>query len=84
MVVMRLFDDTRIMKYLVSIVNALDAAIGEVDIESPDSWQAEYVQRVSRLSKWYQHVRTCFTGNNAYRNLLEELMPRKKQMPFGS
>lgn len=32
---------------LVPIVDTLDATIGEVDIESPDSWQAEYVQRVS-------------------------------------
>ena len=39
---------TAIRKYgaygsLLPIVDALDAAIGEVDIESPDSWQAEYV-----------------------------------------
>lgn len=67
---------------LVSIVNVLDAAIGEVDIESPDSWQAEYVQRVSRLSKWYRMLGHAFTGNNAYGNLLEELIAAQEQMPL--
>lgn len=67
---------------LVSIVDALDAAIGEVDIESPDSWQAEYVQRVSRLSKWYRMLGHAFTGNNVYRNLLEELIAAQKQTPL--
>ena len=67
---------------LVSIVDALDAAIGEVDIESPASWQAEYVQRVSRLSKWYRMLGHAFTGNNAYRNLLEELIAAQKQTPL--
>ena len=67
---------------LVSIVDALDAAIGEVDIESPDSWQAEYVQRVSRLSKWYRMLGHAFTGNNAYRNLLEELIAAQEQTPL--
>lgn len=67
---------------LVSIVNALDAAIGEVDIESPTSWQAEYVQRVSRLSKWYRMLGHAFTENNDYRNLLEELIAAQKQTPL--
>lgn len=67
---------------LVSIVDALDAAIGEVDIESPDSWQTEYVQRVSRLSKWYRMLGHAFTGNNDYRNLLEELIAAQKQTPL--
>ena len=67
---------------LVSIVDALDAAIGEVDIESPDSWQAEYVQRVSRLSKWYRMLGHAFTGNNVYRNLLEELIAAQEQTPL--
>ena len=67
---------------LVSIVDTLEAAIGEVDIESPDSWQAEYVQRVSRLSKWYRMLGHAFTGNNAYRNLLEELIAAQEQTPL--
>ena len=78
---------TAIRKYgtygsLLPIVDALDAAIGEVDIESPDSWQAEYVQRVSRLSKWYRMLGHAFTGNNAYRNLLEELIAAQEQTPL--
>lgn len=69
-------------KALESIVDTLDAAIGEVDIESSDSWQAEYVQRVSRLSKWYRMLGHAFTGNNAYRNLLEELIAAQEQTPL--
>ena len=69
-------------KDLESIVDTLDAAIGEVDIESSDSWQAEYVQRVSRLSKWYRMLGHAFTGNNAYRNLLEELITAQEQTPL--
>ena len=69
-------------KALESIVDTLDAAIGEVDIESSDSWQAEYVQRVSRLSKWYRMLGHAFTGNNAYRNLLEELITAQEQTPL--
>ena len=67
---------------LVSIVDTLDATIVEVDIESSDSWQAEYVQRVSRLSKWYRMLGHAFTGNNAYRNLLEELITAQEQTPL--
>lgn len=69
-------------KALESIVDTLDAAIGEVDIESSDSWQAEYVQRVSRLSKWYRMLGHAFTGNNVYRNLLEELITAQEQTPL--
>lgn len=69
-------------KALESIVDTLDTAIGEVDIESSDSWQAEYVQRVSRLSKWYRMLGHAFTGNNAYRNLLEELIAAQEQTPL--
>ncbi len=69
-------------KALESIVDTLDAAIGEVDIESSDSWQAEYVQRVSRLSKWYRMLGHAFTGNNTYRNLLEELITAQEQTPL--
>ncbi len=67
---------------LVSIVDTLDAAIGEVDVESLDSWQAEYVQRVSRLSKWYCMLGHAFTGNDTYRNLLEELIAAQEQTPL--
>ena len=67
---------------LVSIVDTLDAAIGEVDIESPDSWQTEYVQRVSRLSKWYRMLGHAFTGNDTYRSLLEELITAQEQTPL--
>ena len=69
-------------KALESIVDTLDAAIGEVDIESSDSWQAEYVQRVSRLSKWYRMLGHAFTGNNAYRNLLQDLITAQEQTPL--
>lgn len=64
-------------KALESIVDTLDAAI-----ESPDSWQAEYVQRVSRLSKWYRMLGHAFTGNDTYRNLLEELITAQEQTPL--
>lgn len=60
----------------------MDAAIGEVDIESSDSWQAEYVQRVSRLSKWYRMLGHAFIGNDTYRNLLEELIAAQEQTPL--
>ena len=67
---------------LVSIVDVLDAAIGEVDIESPNSWQAEYVQRVSRLSKWYRMLGHAFTGNDTYQNLLQDLITAQEQAPL--
>ena len=67
---------------LVPIVDTLDATIGEVDIESPDSWQAEYVQRVSRLSKWYRMLGNAFTGNNTYWNLLQDLITAQEQAPL--
>ena len=67
---------------LVPIVDTLDATIGEVDIESPDSWQAEYVQRVSRLSKWYRMLGNAFTGNNTYSNLLQDLITAQEQAPL--
>lgn len=67
---------------LVSIVDTLDAAIGEVDVESPDSWQAEYVQRVSRLSKWYRMLGHAFTGNDTYQNLLQDLITAQEQTPL--
>lgn len=69
-------------KALESIVDTLDAAIGEVDIESSDSWQAEYVQRVSRLSKWYRMLGHAFTGNDTYQNLLQDLITAQKQTPL--
>ena len=67
---------------LVPIVDTLDATIGEVDIESPNSWQAEYVQRVSRLSKWYRMLGNAFTGNNIYWNLLQDLITAQEQAPL--
>ena len=78
---------TAIRKYgaygsLLPIVDALDAAIGEVDIESPDSWQAEYVQRVSRLSKWYRMLAHAFTGNDTYERLLQELITAQEESPL--
>lgn len=69
-------------KALESIVDTLDAAIGEVDIESSDSWQAEYVQRVSRLSKWYRMLGHAFTGNDTYQNLLQDLITAQEQTPL--
>lgn len=78
---------TAIRKYgaygsLLPIVDALDTAIGEIDIESPDSCQAEYVQRVSRLSKWYRMLGNAFTGNNTYSNLLQDLITAQEQAPL--
>ena len=35
--------------------------------------------RVSRLSKWYRMLGHAFTGNNAYRNLLEELIAAQEK-----
>ena len=67
---------------LVPIVDTLDATIGEIDIESPDSCQAEYVQRVSRLSKWYRMLGNAFTGNNTYSNLLQDLITAQEQAPL--
>ena len=69
-------------KALESIVDTLDAAIGEVDIESSDSWQAEYVQRVSRLSKWYRMLGHAFTSNDTYQNLLQDLITAQEQTPL--
>ena len=78
---------TAIRKYgaygsLLPIVDALDAAISEVDIESPASWQAEYVQRVSRLSKWYRMLGHAFTGNDTYERLLQELITAQEECPL--
>lgn len=78
---------TAIRKYgvygsLLPIVDALDAAIDEVDIEFPDSWQAAYVQRVSRLSKWYRMLAHAFTGNDTYERLLQELITAQEESPL--
>lgn len=67
---------------LLPIVDALDTAIGEVDVESPDSWHAEYIQRVSRLSKWYRMLGHAFTGNNTYQKLLQDLIIMQEQEPL--
>ena len=78
---------TAIRKYgaygsLLPIVDDLDTVIGEVDIESPASWQADYVQRISHLSKWYRMLAHAFTGNDTYERLLQELITAQEESPL--
>ena len=50
----RAIGSDRMYHNVIPIVNFLDGVVNHADIPSPDSWQYEYMLKVSRISKWYR------------------------------
>ena len=61
------------------IVDYLDALVRNIDIPSTDSWEYEYISKVSRISKWYRALAYAFTGSSEAESIFKELIQAQEQ-----
>ncbi|MFC2395926.1 MAG: hypothetical protein ACFNM9_04970 [Veillonella atypica] len=64
------------------IVDYLDALVRNIDIPSTDSWEYEYISKVSRISKWYRALAYAFTGSSEAESIFKELIQAQEQEPL--
>ena len=64
------------------IVDYLDALVRKIDIPSTDSWEHEYISKVSRISKWYRALAYAFTGRSEAESIFKELIQAQEQEPL--
>ena len=64
------------------ILDYLDALVRNIDIPSTDSWEYEYISKVSRISKWYRALAYAFTGSSEAESIFKELIQAQEQEPL--
>lgn len=64
------------------IVDYLDALVRKIDIPLTDSWEYEYISKVSRISKWYRALAYAFTGSSEAESIFKELIQAQEQEPL--
>ena len=64
------------------IVDYLDALVRNIDIPLTDSWEYEYISKVSRISKWYRALAYAFTGSSEAESIFKELIQAQEQEPL--
>lgn len=64
------------------IVDYLDALVRKIDIPSTDSWEHEYMLKVSRVSKWYRALAYAFTGRSEAESIFKELIQDQEEEPL--
>ena len=67
---------------VIPIVDYLDALVRKIDIPSTDSWEYEYISKVSRISKWYRALAYAFTGSSEAESIFKELIQAQEQEPL--
>ncbi len=67
---------------VIPIVDYLDALVRKIDIPSTDSWEYEYISKVSRISKWYRALAYAFTGRSEAESIFKELIQAQEQEPL--
>ena len=78
----RAIGSDRMYHNVIPIVNFLDDVVSHADIPSPDSWQYEYMLKVSRISKWYRALAYAFTGRSEAESLFKELIQAQEKDPL--
>lgn len=78
----RAIGSDRMYHNVIPIVNFLDDVVSHADIPSPDSWQYEYMLKVSRISKWYRALAYAFLGRSEAESLFQELIQAQEKDPL--
>lgn len=78
----RAIGSDRMYHNVIPIVNFLDDVVSHADIPSPDSWQYEYMLKVSRISKWYRALAYAFLGRREAESLFQELIQAQEKDPL--
>ena len=78
----RAIGSDRMYHNVIPIVNFLDDVVNHADIPSPDSWQYEYMLKVSRISKWYRALAYAFLGRSEAESLFQELIQAQEKDPL--
>lgn len=78
----RAIGSDRMYHNVIPIVNFLDDVVSHADIPSPDSWQYEYMLKVSRISKWYRALAYAFLGRSEAESLFQELIQAQEKNPL--
>ncbi len=78
----RAIGSDRMYHNVIPIVNFLDGVVSHADIPSPDSWQYEYMLKVSRISKWYRALAYAFLGRSEAESLFQELIQAQEKDPL--
>ena len=76
---------TALKKYMytaiIPIVDKLDEKLAKVQISATDTWQVEYVVKLSRISQWYRALAYAFTGNENADTIFKDLMDMQEKDP---
>lgn len=73
--------NTHMYASILPIVDKLDEKLAKVQISATDTWQVEYIVKLSRISQWYRALAYAFTGNNEAEKILQDLMELQQKDP---
>ena len=71
----------RMYASILPIVDKLDAQLAKVQISATDTWQVEYLVKVSRISQWYRALAYACLGDERIEPILQDLMVMQQQDP---
>jgi len=71
----------RMYASILPIVDKLDAQLAKVQISATDTWQVEYLVKVSRISQWYRALAYACLGDERVEPILQDLMVMQQQDP---
>ena len=66
---------------IIPIVDKLDEKLAKVQISTTDTWQVEYVVKLSRISQWYRALAYAFTRNENADTIFKDLMDMQEKDP---
>lgn len=66
---------------ILPIVDKLDVQLAKVQISATDTWQVEYLVKVSRISQWYRALAYACLGDERIEAILQDLMVMQQQDP---
>lgn len=66
---------------IIPIVDKLDEKLVKVQISTTDTWQVEYVVKLSRISQWYRALAYAFTRNENADTIFKDLMDMQEKDP---
>lgn len=66
---------------ILPVVDKLDEKLAKVQISATDTWQIEYIVKLSRISQWYRALAYAFTGNENADKIFKDLMDMQEKDP---
>lgn len=71
----------RMYASILPIVDKLDAQLSKVQISATDTWQVEYLVKLSRISQWYRSLAYACLEDERVEPILQDLMVMQQQDP---